>query len=182
MALSIMPAHDTTVATEQLLTFRLGLDEYGISILRVREIAEFPRLTPIPGRPAWMRGVMNLRSTVVPVVDLAAKLGLGMTIPSRLTCVIIVDLELEGERNIVALMVDAVQRVVDINVAEIQPAPPFGMAVDIIPGILRVDGQLITLLDLAAIVARSEVEGLGELLKTTRDGAETPGEATGEGR
>lgn len=142
---------------EQLLAFMIGRDEYAISILRVREIAEYRTLTPVPMRPAWMRGVMNLRGSVVPVVDLGAKLGLSPTTVSRFTCLIIVDLDVDGERTVVAVMVDAVSRVIDIATEDIQQAPSFGMTLDVIPGMVRVDGQLIVLLDLAAIVSEGEL-------------------------
>ena len=160
-------AHD-----QQLLTFLIGRDEYGISILRVREIAEYTTITPVPMRPAWMRGVMNLRGTVVPVVDLAARLGLGETAVSRFTCLIILELELEGDRMVVAVMVDAVSRVVDISTADIHEAPPFGMAVDVIPGMVRVDGSLVVLLDLAAIISDRELAGAAALLPSLREEAE----------
>ena len=155
-------------STEQLLTFLIGRDEYGISILRVREIAEYRPLTPVPMRPVWMRGVMNLRGTVVPVVDLAAKLGLGTTTISRFTCLIIVDLDVDGERTVVAVMVDAVRRVVDVSTEEIQEAPPFGLGLDIVPGLVRVDGELIVLLDLIAIVTERELTGAADALPALR--------------
>ena len=143
--------------SEQLLTFLMGEDEYGISILRVREIAEYRTLTPVPTTPAWMRGVMNLRGTVVPVVDLAAKLGLEQTRVSRRTCLIIVELDVETERVVIAVMVDAVSRVVDVSSDDIQEPPPFGLGIDFVPGLVRVDERLIVLLDLTAILATSEV-------------------------
>ena len=143
--------------SEQLLTFLMGEDEYGISILRVREIAEYRTLTPVPTTPTWMRGVMNLRGTVVPVVDLAAKLGLEQTRVSRRTCLIIVELDVETERVVIAVMVDAVSRVVDVSSDDIQEPPPFGLGIDFVPGLVRVDERLIVLLDLTAILATSEV-------------------------
>lgn len=154
--------HDSSRDNGQLLTFLIGSDEYAISILRVREIAEYRPLTPVPMRPVWMRGVMNLRGSVVPVVDLAAKLGLGPSTVSRFTCLIIVELEIESERAVVAVMVDAVSRVIDVAPEDIKAPPSFGMAVDVVPGMVRIEGQLIILLDLALIV--SSGLGPGELL------------------
>ena len=121
-------------------------------------------------RPEWMRGVMNLRGTVVPVVDLASKLGLGSTVISRFTCLIIVDLDVEGESTVIAVMVDAVRRVVDVLGEDIQDAPPFGLELDIIPGMVRVDGELIVLLDLTTILSERELTGAAELLPALRDG------------
>jgi purine-binding chemotaxis protein CheW len=158
--------------TEQLLTFLIGDDEYGISILRVREIAEYRPLTPVPMTPPWMRGVMNLRGTVVPVVDLAARLGLERTQVSRRTCLIIVEMDAEGERVVIAVMVDAVSRVVDISRAAIQEPPPFGLGIDFVPGLVRVDERLIVLLDLAAVLSGTEVPGAAALLPSLRATAE----------
>jgi len=152
--------------TEQLLTFLIGDDEHGISILRVREIAEYRPPTPVPMTAAWMRGVMNLRGTVVPVVDLAARLGLERTAVSRRTCLIIVEMDADGERVVIAVMVDAVSRVVDVSQADIQEPPPFGLGVDFVPGLVRVDERLIVLLDLAAILSSAEILDAATLLPT----------------
>ncbi|HEX6087230.1 MAG TPA: chemotaxis protein CheW [Thermoanaerobaculia bacterium] len=143
--------------TDQLLTFLIGEDEYGISILRVREIAEYRTLTPVPMTAPWIRGVMNLRGTVVPVVDLAAKLGLDRTVVSRRTCLIIVEMDVETERVVVAVMVDSVSRVVEVSPSDIQEPPPFGLGIDFVPGLVRVDERLIVLLDLVAILATEEI-------------------------
>ncbi|HYI08734.1 MAG TPA: chemotaxis protein CheW [Thermoanaerobaculia bacterium] len=166
------PAGTTTEAPlEQLLTFLIGDDEYGISILRVREIAEYRTLTPVPMTAAWMRGVMNLRGTVVPVVDLAARLGMEPTTVSRRTCLIIVEMDADGERVVIAVMVDAVSRVVDVSQADIQEPPPFGLGIDFVPGLVRVDERLIVLLDLAAILSSTDIMDAATLLPTLRDQA-----------
>lgn len=156
-------------AIEQLLTFVMGQDEYGIFILRVREIAEYRPLTPVPMTPHWMRGVMNLRGTVVPVVDLAAKLGLEQTRVSRRTCLVIVEMEVEGEEVVIAVMVDGVSRVVDIPRHDIQEAPPFGLSIDFVPGLIRMDETLIILLDLNAILASAELLDAAALLPALRE-------------
>lgn len=154
---------------DQLLTFLIGEDEYGISILRIREIAEYRTLTPVPMTAGWMRGVMNLRGTVVPVVDLAARLGLKQTRVSRRTCLIIVELDVETERVVIAVMVDAVSRVVDVSVDDIQEPPPFGLGIDFVPGLVRVDDRLIVLLDLTAILSTAEILDAASILPSLRD-------------
>jgi len=156
---------------DQLLTFFIGEDEYGLSILRVREIAEYRTLTPVPMTPAWMRGVMNLRGTVVPVVDLAARIGLEQTVVSRRTCLIIMELDVETERVVIAVMVDAVSRVVDISSDDIQEPPPFGLGVDCVPGLVRVDDRLIVLLDLTAILSSAEIMDAATFLPSLRNEA-----------
>jgi purine-binding chemotaxis protein CheW len=154
---------------DQLLTFLIGEDEYGISILRIREIAEYRTLTPVPMTAGWMRGVMNLRGTVVPVVDLAARLGLEQTRVSRRTCLIIVDLDVETERVVIAVMVDAVSRVVEVSTDDIQEPPPFGLPIDFVPGLVRVDDRLIVLLDLAEILSTVEILDAAAILPSLRD-------------
>jgi purine-binding chemotaxis protein CheW len=113
-----------------------------------------------------MRGVMNLRGTVVPVVDLAAKLGLEQTRVSRRTCLVIV--EMDGENVVIAVMVDGVSRVIDVPPGDIQEPPPFGLAVDFVPGLVRVDDALIVLLDLPAILSGTELVDAGALLPALR--------------
>jgi purine-binding chemotaxis protein CheW len=166
-----LPAPAELSPTEQLLTFLIGDDEYGISIHRVREIAEYRALTPVPMTPPWMRGVMNLRGTVVPVVDLAAKLGLEQTLVSRRTCLVIVEMDADGERVVVAVMVDGVSRVIDVLRADIQEPPPFGLGIDFVPGLVRVEETLIVLLDLTAILASAELAGAAALLPALRQEA-----------
>lgn len=153
---------------EQLLTFLIGDDEHGISILRVREIAEYRALTPVPMTAPWMRGVMNLRGTVVPVVDLAARLGLGRTNVSRRTCLIIVEMDDDAERVVMAVMVDRVSRVVQVDPSEIQEPPPFGLGIDFVPGLVRVDDRLIVLLDLTAILSSTEIMDAAAMLPALR--------------
>ena len=165
------------VANEQLLTFLIGEDEYGISILRVREIAEYRTLTPVPMTPTWMRGVMNLRGTVVPVVDLAARLGLEPTHISRRTCLIIVEMDVDAERVVIAVMVDGVSRVVDVSQSDIQDPPPFGLGIDFVPGLVRVDERLIVLLDLIAILSSAEVMDATAILPSLNAAAEAIAEA-----
>jgi purine-binding chemotaxis protein CheW len=154
---------------EQLLTFLIGGDEYGISILRVREIAEYRPLTPVPMTQAWMRGVMNLRGIVVPVVDLAAKLGLDPARVSRRTCLIIVETEIDDEKIIIAVMVDSVSRVVDVSRSDIQEPPPFGLTIDFVPGLVRVGERTIVLLDLTAILSSTELVDAAALLPALRE-------------
>lgn len=166
-----LPPESDESSIEQLLTFLIGQEEYGISILRVREIAEYRPLTPVPKTPPWMCGVMNLRGTVVPVVDLAAKLGLEQTRVSRRSCLVIVETEVDGESAVIAVMVDGVSRVVDIPRGDIQDPPPFGLEVDFVPGLVRVDDVLIVLLDLQAILSDATLVDASALLPALREKA-----------
>jgi purine-binding chemotaxis protein CheW len=145
----------------QVLTFVAGGAEYGMPIEVVREIAEARLIASVPGAPSWMRGVMNLRGSVVPVVDLGIKLGLGHTSETRRTCLVIVELELDGEITPMAVMVDAVRRVIDLE-GEIQPPPSFGggVAVDFIHGTTSIGGQLIILIDILRILGSPSTMGM----------------------
>ena len=138
----------------QLLTFFAGGHEYALSILDVREIAEYRPLTPVPSTPPWLRGVMNLRGTVVPVVDLASKLSMPPIDVTRTTCLLIVDVEISGERTVLAVMVGGVSSVVELTEAQLQPVPSFGPSVDVecLRGLARVNEKLVLLLDIRKIV------------------------------
>ena len=112
---------------EQFLTFRLGGEVFAMGILGIKEILEFGRLTTVPMMPASVRGVINLRGRVVPVVDLALRFGRAATEPGRRTCIVIVDLETEDGRQDIGVVVDAVNQVLEIPKADIEPAPFFAL-------------------------------------------------------
>ena len=139
------------------LTFTLGDEEYGIDILRVQEIKGYSAVTPIPGAPPWIKGVMNLRGTVVPVVDLRVKFGLCLPSYDRFTVVIMV---VVGAR-VVGLVVDGVSDVLDITDGETAPPPEMGAAVDtsFLTGIARSADRLISLLAIERVVGMDEVKG-----------------------
>lgn len=138
----------------QYLTFSLGDEEYGIEILRVQEIKGYSAVTPIPNTPRYIKGVMNLRGTVVPVVDLRLKLGMPDAEYNRFTVVIMVTV---GER-VVGLVVDAVSDVFDIAAADIVPAPEMGAGVDtsFLTGMAKSEDRLISLLAIERIVGAGD--------------------------
>lgn len=148
---------------EQHLIFRLGGESFAIGILAVKEILEYGSLTAVPMMPDVVRGVINLRGTVVPVVDLARRFGRASTTVGRRTCIVIVELVQDGECHDVGVIVDAVNEVIDIPHAEIQPAPSFGARVrsDFIAGIGRVAGDFVIILELAKVLALDEIAAAG---------------------
>src|SRR5882672_8380562 len=107
----------------QYLTFYVDGEEYAVTILKVTEIIECVSLTYVPGTPPWIRGVLNLRGAVVPVVDLAVKFGLPSTTLTRRTCVVMVELDIEhdGKRMVLGVMADSVNQVVELAPDQIQP-------------------------------------------------------------
>lgn len=156
----------------QYLTFRLAGDDYAIPVLRTREILGMPSLTRVPTTPEWIRGVMNLRGSVVPVVDLAAKFGLPPTVASARTCVVLVELESEGEHSVMAVLADSVSQVVDLDADALEETPAFGTAVrpEFLQGLARPgDGERFALvLDVDRVLSADELLAAA----ATRDTAE----------
>ena len=143
----------------QYLTFYVAGEEYAVTILKVTEIIECVTLTHVPGTPSWIRGVLNLRGAVVPVVDLAVKFGLAPTVLTRRTCVVMVELEHDNERLVLGVMADSVHQVVEHSPDQIQPPPSFGpkVRVDCIEGMCENDGAFVVLLDIDRVLSASEI-------------------------
>lgn len=143
-----------TADGNQFLTFRLQEEEYGIEILRVQEIKGFSRITPIPNTPAYVKGAMNLRGTVVPIVDLRVKFGLPETEYNQFTVIIVVTVG----RKIVGLVVDAVSDVLNILDNEIEPTPDLGGSIDtsIMTGMAKASDKLIMLLDVDRLLGQED--------------------------
>ena len=143
----------------QYLTFYVAGEEYAVTILKVTEIIECVSLTHVPGTPSWIRGVLNLRGAVVPVVDLAVKFGLPETKLTRRTCVVMVEIEHDGERLVLGVMADSVHQVVELTADQIQPPPSFGpkVRVDCIHGMGVTNDALVVLLDIDRVLSASEI-------------------------
>ncbi|MFO1341182.1 MAG: chemotaxis protein CheW [Burkholderiaceae bacterium] len=143
-----------SAAARQLLRFSLADGIYGAPIDAVREILEVPPTTELPRMPAFVRGVMNLRGAVVPVVDLAARFGLPPTQVGRRSCVVVVDAmppgTAERDRQVLGLLVDAVHEVLDVSEEQIGPPPSLGTRInpEFIAGVTRAHDHLLTVLDL----------------------------------
>ena len=140
---------------DQYLTFSLGQEEYGIEILKVQEIKGYSAITPIPNTPPHVKGVMNLRGTVVPVVDLRAKFGMEAVEYSKFTVIIVV---MVGQK-IAGLVVDAVSDVLNIQQSEVRPAPDFGARADtrFISGVASIGDKLAVLVDIDKLLTEEEV-------------------------
>jgi len=147
-------------ANDQYLTFFLAGEEYAISILQVTDIIECGVVTRVPGTPPWIRGVHNLRGTVVPVIDLAIKFGLPATEVTRRTCVVIVELRVDDEAVIMGVMADSVHQVADFTAEQIQPAPSFGPRIraGYLLGMASTsDSRFVQLLDIDRIFSSDEI-------------------------
>lgn len=143
----------------QYLTFGLGAEIYGVGILSVKEIIEYGQLTVVPMMPRCTRGVINLRGAVVPVIDLASRFGRPPTEVGRRSCIVITEVEADGERQVVGVVVDAVNEVLEIPADRIEPPPSFGLRIraDFISGMARVEGGFIVLLDIARVLSLDDL-------------------------
>lgn len=152
----------------QYLTFLLGNETFSIDILSIREIIWYTAPTEVPMMPECILGVINLRGSVVPVMDLCNRFGRPTTPVSKSTCIVIVEVDAAtgGGRLNVGVVVDAVHAVVEIPPTEIEPAPSFGAKIrrDFISGIGKVGGKFVILLDVGQVLSVSEVSALGEMV------------------
>lgn len=143
------PNSAAAAAVSQYLTFTLGEEVFGMDIRTVREIIQHGAMTSVPLMPDFVRGVINLRGAVVPVIDLHARFGRPPGRVTKKTCIVIFDAEREGERVELGLQVDAVSAVIDIAADQIEPPPTFGNAVrrDFIRGMGKVGERFVILLE-----------------------------------
>ena len=141
----------------QYLTFRLGEEEYGVEILKVQEIKGYTAITPVPNTPAYLKGVMNLRGTIVPVVDLRAKFGMAETEYTAFTVIIV----LMVGAKVMGLIVDAVSDVLNIPKTDIQATPDFGAQVDarFISGMAKAGDKLVVLPDIDRVFGEVDLPG-----------------------
>ena len=146
----------------KFLTFDLAEEEYGLEILRVREIIGMMAITPVPRTPDFVLGVINLRGKVIPVIDLRLKFGLPYKEPDERTCVIVVEVLSDGRTVQMGIVVDRVNEVVDVKAGEVEPTPSFGVALDtaFILGMAKVQGKVKILLDIDRVLTTSEVAAL----------------------
>jgi purine-binding chemotaxis protein CheW len=148
----------------QFLTFTLEREMFAVAIEHIKEIIEYGQPTEVPMMPSFIRGVINLRGAVVPVIDLNARFGRAASTTSRRTCIVIVEVESEGSAQDIGIMVDAVSAVLDIPASEIEPPPGFGARIrnEFLHGMGKVDGRFVMILDLAHVLSVSELAQLGE--------------------
>lgn len=146
----------------QYLTFSLGEETYAVGILSIKEIIEYGGITTVPMMPATIRGVINLRGAVVPVMDLAVRFGKPASPVGRRTCIVIVEITLDEQQQVIGIVVDSVNAVQEIVAADIEPAPSFGLKIasEFVAGIGKVAGRFVIVLNVRQVLA---LDGLGEL-------------------
>lgn len=169
--LAVNTAAQAPVEQKQYLTFLLGGERFSIGILCIKEIIWYANLTEVPMMPACIRGVINLRGAVVPVMDLSARFGKPATLVTKSTCIVIVEVPgdaghgSDGEPQNMGIVVDAVQAVLEIAASDIEPAPSFGARIrsDFIEGIGKVNGQFVILLNVNRVLSAEEIGAMGSL-------------------
>ena len=144
---------------QQYLTFMIGAEEYAVSLLKVKEIIEYDTITEVPKTPEWVRGVINLRGSVVPVIDLAVKFRQSPSVAGKLTCIVITEVECEGEATVMGVMVDSVRQVIDLKPQEIEEPPTFGtrIKVDYLLGMARAGKKFCLILDTEKVLSTDEL-------------------------
>lgn len=147
---------------QQFLTFTLGSEMFAVGTLSVKEIIEYGQLTEVPMMPDFIRGVINLRGAVVPVIDLGARFGRGETKITRRTCIVIIEVPTGDEKQDIGVVVDAVSEVLEIPSSEIEPPPAFGAKIrtDFIQGMGKVNGKFVILLDVGRVLSVEEISTL----------------------
>jgi purine-binding chemotaxis protein CheW len=145
--------------TTQYLTFKLDDEVFALDITKVREVLDFTTVTRIPRTPEFMRGVINLRGSVVPVVDLRLKFGMKKTEKTVNTCIIIVEVAVDSETTVLGALADSVQEVLDLEAGSIEPAPKIGTRqnTEFIKGMGKRDGKFIIILDIDRAFSAGEL-------------------------
>jgi purine-binding chemotaxis protein CheW len=141
------------------LTFWVAGEEYGIRVLQVREIIEYGAVTRVPSTPPWIRGVVNLRGSVLPVIDLAVKFGQPPSPVTRWTCIVVTEISAEQRTTVLGVIADAVSQVLDLGPQDIEPPPPFGtpVRVEFLLGLGRAQEKFILLLDTDRVLSADEL-------------------------
>ncbi len=143
----------------QYLTFKLADEIFALDVAKVREILEVTTITKVPQTPDFMRGVINLRGSVVPVVDMRLKFGMSMTEQTVNTCIIVVEVSLDGDSLVLGALADSVQEVVELEAENIEPAPHIGtkLNTDFIRGMGKLDDHFVMILDIDKIFSSAEL-------------------------
>ncbi len=153
-----MSVTETTEAT-QYLSFNLEDEVFALDISKVREVLDFTSVTKVPKTPDYMRGIINLRGSVVPVIDMRLKFGMTETEKTVNTCIIIVETALDGEKISIGALADSVQEVFDMDADQIEPPPKIGtrLNIDFIKGMGKRDGEFVIILNIDEVFSAEEI-------------------------
>jgi len=150
---------DAITEIRQYLTFKLDNEVFALDVATVREVLDFTTVTKIPRTPEFMRGVINLRGSVVPVVDLRLAFGMSATEKTVNTCIIVMEVRLDGEATIVGALADSVEEVIDLEPEQIEAAPKLGTSIktDFIKGMGKRDTQFLMILDIDRVFSADQL-------------------------
>ena len=153
---------ESITETRQYLTFKLANEVYALDVATVREVLDFTTVTRIPRTPEFMRGVINLRGSVVPVVDLRLAFGMTATEKTVNTCIIVVEVRLDGDTAIMGALADSVEEVIDLEPEQIEPAPQIGTSIktDFIRGMGKRESNFLMILDIDRVFSADQLAGL----------------------
>jgi len=160
------PAAKVDQRSGKYLTFELGREEFGIQVLKVREIMGIQDITAVPQTPVYVKGVINLRGKVIPVVDLRLKFGLQQVDYTQRTCIIVVQVTGEAGAILVGIVVDGVSEVLNVTAADIEDTPDFGHGVSTpyILGMAKVKGKVKILLEIDQVLSSQELQGIEHVI------------------
>ena len=166
---------------QQYLTFFLADEEYAINIQRVKEIIEYTAVTKVPKVPQWIRGVINLRGNVVPVVDLAVRFGLAARQVTKTTCIVIVEVQQDSEQTVMGVIADTVNQVVDLAPGDIEEPPVFGTRVrlEYLFGMGKLGKKFALILNIDGVLSNAELLTVSTLQATDEARSDTS-EISGE--
>ncbi len=171
---------ETVAEGRQYLTFSVAGDAFAIPISVIKEIIEYRQPTEVPMMPAYTRGVINLRGRVVPVIDLAVRFGRARSEVSKRTCIVILEIAADGQRQDISVVVDAVSAVLDIADADIEPPPQFGarLRADFITGMGKLGEQFVIVLDVDRVLSIEELAMLGNAVEQETPMLDAPGKGS----
>jgi purine-binding chemotaxis protein CheW len=160
------PAAKVDQRSGKYLTFELGREEFGIQVLKVREIMGIQDITAVPQTPVYVKGVINLRGKVIPVVDLRLKFGLQQVDYTQRTCIIVVQVTGEAGAMLVGIVVDGVSEVLNVTAADIEDTPDFGHGVSTpyILGMAKTKGKVKILLEIDQVLSSQELQGIEHVI------------------
>lgn len=160
---------DNLLKINSYLSFKLGEEEFAAHVGKVLNILEMTKITEVPKAPEYMKGVINLRGTVLPVIDTRIKFGMQPTDYTTNTCIIVLDIEVDGESIHIGALVDAVQAVLEIDKSKIMPPPSIGSKYksEFIEGVASIDDKFIMILDMDAVFSIQDVVNLKDKTEET---------------
>ena len=170
------------VLQQQYLTFFLAEEEYAVNIQKVKEIIEYSSITKVPKVPRWIRGVINLRGNVVPVVDLAVRFGLDERTTTKTTCIVIVEVQQESENTVMGVIADAVNQVIELNPGDIEQPPAFGTRVrlEYLAGMGKLGKKFALILNIDRVLSTAELLTVAGLQSEPADVTKEDGQEAAE--